>query len=56
MYTQGAAPYGSVSNLAKASSIKGIKGETVFTFKGLLYKIYFGRKIPKYNGEEINVF
>ena len=42
LYTQGAAAYGSVRNLAKASRLPVSKVRQFFTFKGLLYKIYFG--------------
>ena len=42
VYTQGAAAYGSVGNLAKASKLPVSKVRQLFLSKGFLYKIYFG--------------
>ena len=42
VYTQGAAAHGSVRNLAKASRLPVSEVRQFLTFKGFLYKIYFG--------------
>ena len=44
LYTQSAAAYVSVRNLAKTSRLPVSKMRQFFTVKGFLYKIYFDNK------------